>query len=467
MTTLHFEPFVQLAGLTNDSALIAWGGFFFEQKDDGRWLIVEDPELEETVGGRRETIGVRSRTYGDALVEVLDADGHEVVSTGRTTDANHVWVRGLEPDTAYRYRITVDGQPWADGERCDWVDGDGDLIELERVGRRYDLRFRTHPAPDAPAALTFAVLGDYGVGLQASEGAGAEQLRVADALTRAVDHHDVRLLLTTGDNIYIGDHDTVAGTGEHDDDWYFSYYQPYRYLIARIPVYPTVGNHDADDSEKSDDRDQVADNFFTDLRFTQAAEVGRASVDPGMYYQFDFGSDVHFLCVDSTHASKSEYQHFFQRPEHLEFLRDALPEADGGRPPWRFPFCHHPPFCAGPHHGNLQPMVETLVPLYERAGVQLVLSGHEHNFQYSEHAGVRYLVTGAGGKLRSEPPTGFTEAHTVGWAAETHFLLVDVGEDEAVVHPVVDVDEDGSLRYLRINAPDGDGTVPTPIVVPR
>lgn len=29
MTELHFEPFVRLAALDDDQALIAWGGFWF------------------------------------------------------------------------------------------------------------------------------------------------------------------------------------------------------------------------------------------------------------------------------------------------------------------------------------------------------------------------------------------------------------------------------------------------------
>ena len=39
--------------------------------------------------------------------------------------------------------------------------------------------------------------------------------------------------------IPIGDH------GDEDDDWFFTFYQPYRYLLNRIPVYPCIGNHDS------------------------------------------------------------------------------------------------------------------------------------------------------------------------------------------------------------------------------
>lgn len=96
----------------------------------------------------------------------------------------------------------------------------------------------------------------------------------------------MQLVLTTGDNVYLGEEDSVAGTGDQDDDWYCSFYQSYRYTIARVPFYPGVGNHDTGESEISDNRDQLADNFFTDLRFGTDVESRRASVDPGLYYRF-------------------------------------------------------------------------------------------------------------------------------------------------------------------------------------
>ena len=74
-----------------------------------------------------------------------------------------------------------------------------------------------------------------------------------------------------GDNVYRGQPGVVgAEGGSEDDDWYGSFYQPYRYVLARIPVYPTVGNHDSGDTESSDDRDQIRDNFHTDERFLSA-----------------------------------------------------------------------------------------------------------------------------------------------------------------------------------------------------
>ncbi len=65
-------------------------------------------------------------------------------------------------------------------------------------------------------------------------------------------------------------------SGGEDDDWYSSYFQPYRYVIVRVPVLPAIGNHDTTDTEGSDDREQMEDNFHIAQRF--GGTSGRGSV---------------------------------------------------------------------------------------------------------------------------------------------------------------------------------------------
>ena len=465
MAHRHFEPYLYLPGLTSDAALIAWGGFYFEITGSGKqdsWEIVDDEALGKS---RKEVIGERSEPYGKAEVSVFDEAGNRV-ATASCRDQNHVWLRGLEPNCRYRYEIHLDGKPWATGQRYDWMRDsyDGGRGRLVKSEREYQNFFRTHPASTQHEPLTFAVLGDYGVGIRGSSPSAQRQRRIAQALEKVVEQHAPRILLTTGDNIYLPSEEFPnQGSGDEDDDWFFTYYQPYRYVINRIPVYPSVGNHDAGETERSDDREQLADNFFLRERFYHHPMEARSSVEPGLFYRFRFGADVEFVCLDISEAVELPERHFFESDTHLEFLEQCFQPRRSDSPLWRLPFSHHPPYCAGPHHGNTDAMLHRLEPLFKRAGVRAVLSGHEHNFQYSEHQGIHYFVTGAAGRLREEPPVHFDHAHTVAWSAQGHLLLVELSGSEMRVRPVGEV-ANGRLRDIELQRPRG-GRLPTPIVV--
>ncbi len=465
----HFEQYVHLADVTPEAALISWGGFWFRLRDGGGGdhVLVDDVDLHHVARQRHETVGARSSPFGHAAVEVRDTAGN-LVSSAETKDANHVWLEGLAPDTEYTYRVAVDGEPWADGERMDWrPDRDGTGGRLERRGRRYSFRFRTAPAPEEPVPLTFAVIGDFGFGVRTSAPDAEHQRQVARALERTVEERDVRLVLTTGDNIYLGREATAGATGDEDDDWFFTFYQPYRYILDHIPFYPSVGNHDSSDEERSDDRAQVSDNFFLEERFRKAVGTERSSLDPGLFYSFRFGRDIEFVALDTTKASELEESRFYNHPRHVRFLDETFPDRDGtarSAPRWSFPFMHHPPLCAGPHHRNTTSLRDRLLPLAKRAGVRLVLSGHEHNFQYSLLDGIHFIITGAAGKVRRQAPRHFDDAHTRGWAGEAHFLLVEVDSDEARLTPMAGCEEGRGMRPVDIRTPTGE-RMAVPILV--
>lgn len=456
------EPFVHLVDVSHDSALVAWGAFWFQRESpDRQWLVVERGRIEQ-VAGRTRLIGHDAEPYGAATVQVLDAAGR-VVASASTDRTAWVRVEGLQPDTAYGYRVLVDGQEWAAGERWDWAPAERGGYDLVPAGRCYDLRFRTAPAPDRRAPLRFVVLGDYGVGIESDSESSRRQRRVAEVVERLVVDHDARLLITTGDNVYDGESGGryATGSGDTDADWWSSFYAPYRYVISRVPVYPAVGNHDASDSEQSDDRAQMYDNFHTAERF--AGNEDRASVEPGLHYAVRWGADVELVAVDTSEASSLGAHRYFQDPRHLGWLRRTF-----GRegPRWRIPFSHHPAYCAGPHHGNDQEILDGLVPLYRESGVRVVLAGHEHNYQLSEADGVLHVITGAGGNLREEPPDDFAPARTTAWAAQAHALLVDVDGAELRLTPVSGVAADGSLERMLSRTPTGEIVAP-PVVVRR
>lgn len=408
----HREPYVQLVDVTRDAALVAWGHFDLVGDEHG-WRSESIPE----------TIGMRAPALGRAAVEVFDRDGR-IVAREVTDDVNHLWVGDLEPASTYGYRVTIDGETWGEGDRFDWSP-----TGLRPASRRPGHLLRTHPEADRPDPITFLAIGDFGVGLNSPN--GPHQLGVARTMQRLAGAYDVRFIVGLGDTIYHGPGGPEDASGADDDDWWLAFFQPYRYLLDHLPFYPTAGNHDGADEEAADDRAQLEDNLYLSARFRPRAEMGRASLDPGLFYRLELGSLLELICIDSTWGAEEGF-HAFDDPQHLDWIEESL-TSGGAR--WRIPFCHHPAWCAGPDHGGMAEQVDRLVPLYRQSGVRLLLHGHEHNFQHGCVDGLDHVISGAGGKVDRRTPVAFEEAGSLSWAAEPHCLLVQVAEDRLTIVP--------------------------------
>jgi hypothetical protein len=425
----HAEPYLHLAGLTPTSALITWGAFYFKTRSHHEWKLVDDRDLKFVHPPRRESIGARSAPYGSARVNVY-TDDDRLAATSSTETTNFSWINGLTPDTRYRYEVIVNGEVWGKDERWDWAPGE--TQGLVQRGGQYANRFRTDPdplvAPSRP--FTFMVLGDYGTGIRRSTPT-RRQREIAAAMQAVFDSNEVRLIITTGDNIYAGSRIlglpvTATNTGAEDDDWFFTFFQPYRYMINRIPVYPCIGNHDTAETEDRDDRDQLLDNMYLRERLADGESSENASIDPGLFYRFRYGRDIEFICIDTSKEGFFRGKRLYEHPKHWQWLEQTFASDGGVR--WRFAFCHHPPFCAGPQHSNTDRM-ERLLPLFARGALRVMFNGHEHNFQHSRHDGIDYFISGAGSKVRHGSPTHFDDAHTVSWSDSAHFLLVTIDGD--------------------------------------
>ena len=272
-----------MAGLTHKSALIAWGAFYFKTRTDGRAKLVDDHDLQWIHPPRCDTIGCTSKPYGPARVEVRDDSG-ALVASALTNTHNHAAISGLQPNTRYTYSVTVKHELWGAGVRWDWDPLRQGLLQQDRVYRH---EFRTLPDPQTRLTepFSFVVIGDFGVGMRKPSSSKKRQFEIAQALERAVDEYDARLILTTGDNIYASRRFLLwtGDSGDEDDDWFFTYFQPYRYVLNRIPVWPSIGNHDTQETEEHDDRAQVMDNMYLRDRLAgeEAASIPRRRTSSG------------------------------------------------------------------------------------------------------------------------------------------------------------------------------------------
>jgi hypothetical protein len=99
---------------------------------------------------------------------------------------------------------------------------------------------------------------------------------------------------------------------------------------------------------------------------------------------------------------------------------------------WKIVALHHPPYSAG-YQGSNEAARRRFTPLFERYGVQLVLSGHDHDYQRSRPlGGVTYVVSGAGAGTRRTGEASFT-AVSFAWR---HFVEIAVYPDRLVLRAV-------------------------------
>ena len=251
-------------------------------------------------------------------------------------------------------------------------------------------------------------------------------------------------MLTTGDNIYarvrvLGV--AIGGTGDEDDDWFFTYFQPYRYVINRIPVYPSIGNHDADETEERDDRAQVEDNFYLRERIGSEEAAGRASFGPGLVLPVPLrlGHRVRLhRHVEGERSSGATGCSSFRNTGNSSSSR--FPPKARIRPgAFRSRIIRS---TAPVRSITTRVRWQKLLPLFERSGVRVMFTGHEHNFQHSRANGLDHFVTGAAGKVaRDRRPDGFLAAHTVSWATDCHFLLARIEGRRMVVRAIAAMDE--------------------------
>jgi hypothetical protein len=107
-----------------------------------------------------------------------------------------------------------------------------------------------------------------------------------------------------------------------------------------------------------------------------------------------------------------------------------------------------------------------LLPLLERAGVAVMFSGHEHNFQHSQANGIDYFVTGAAGKIRGATPDRFAKAHTQSWSNLCHFLLVRIEGDRMLVRAIGEL-ENSAAGLVDIPRWTPGGTTMTSVIAVR
>ena len=274
-------------------------------------------------------------------------------------------VADLQPSHSYTYHVEV-GAPGGSS-----VSEDGTLSTAAQPGER----------------VRFVVYGD-------NRTDGDAHRRVVQAIA----NEGADFMINTGDLV----------ATNNDSEWQ-SFFDIEYALLKDVPIYPTVGNHEA---STPGGEPHMAELF---------PEDGAQSLGGGRVYGADYG-DVHLSVVDSNgdlHA---------QGPWLDRDLASA--EARGAR--HLFVVLHWGPYSSGTSllHGSNEDAREAIAPVCKAHHVDAIFEGHDHFYERGRSDALTYFVTGGGG-APLVAPGHIPETQ----AAESihHYLVVDVAGPNATV----------------------------------
>jgi predicted MPP superfamily phosphohydrolase len=264
--------------------------------------------------------------------------------------------------------------------------------------------------------LKFAVSSDCHLGApSASEEMTVQILKTITDPTRSNDY-----FFFLGDFIEYGFEDASWKKG-------IDVFHPY---TSVFPTAALIGNHDAM---------FAGANFFQDYFYPATMEYDTGN---SFYRRTDING-IHILQLDMEWGTIENFDEA-QEKWLIEQL-ESIPKDD-----WTIVMTHTYYYASGTYAGGTAwydnpETIETLVPLFEKYGVDLVFSGHIHAMEHLTLKGISYTVVGTfGGHLEPEKD--------VNSVAESHFydrsnygfVEVDINGNSAYIGYY---DENGKLLY--------------------
>jgi hypothetical protein len=291
---------------------------------------------------------------------------------------------GLRPGTTYQYDLRVAGADPTPG-----------VVD----------QFRAAPATGG-GTIRLVAFGDSGNGSTAQ-----------GQIAALIENETFDFAVHTGDIAY------SSGTYAQYNAFFFPYYQDW---LRRKAIFPSIGNHD-----------DLTGSATPYRRFFVLPRDGASAAYPNnaeRFYSLDYGP-VHLIALDTEAAFLSSAR----RQEQLAWLEADLQASQDQ--PWRIAFFHRPPYSSSRHGSDLA-VRQAFGPLFERYNVQLVLTGHDHDYERmvpwrvstdTARQAVTHVVTGGGGATlysagRSEWTAFSRSAH--------HYVRAIVSPTEATLETV-------------------------------
>jgi len=278
----------------------------------------------------RVIYGISSRSHIETAINPLISKDHKVE------------IEHLKKHTKYYYSIGDSKQMFNQGDSSYY--------------------FITSPSKDYKETVHMWVIGDFGTGDELAESVKNGYMKYRRGLQT-----DVWLML--GDIAYYHGEDK-----EYQKAIFSGIYKP---MLRSVVAWPTPGNHDL----RSADSHSQTGPYYEIFTLPTQGQAGGIPSDTEAYYSFNYGN-IHYISLDSEDTPRDAGSSM------LTWLEEDLKES---KSLWNIVFFHHPPYTKGTHdsdreidsRGRMIEVRENILPILEKYGVDLVLSGHSHVYERS------------------------------------------------------------------------------------
>lgn len=328
---------------------------------------------------RTDTASDSKVTYSTQLNDPSPA----TASDPAITTEHRVKISGLSQRTKYYYSV-------------------GSTSAILR-GPEEQLHFTTAPDSTNPVPVRFWVIGDFGHGNDAER-------KVRDSyLNYVAPTHPADVQLWVGDNAY------EDGTDVEFQNNVFDTVNCFGNVFTNLPFASASGNHDYNSicpwqpALCTQDPNTHTGPYLSIIDPPTHGELGGVPSNLKLFYSFDYG-DIHFVVLNSELGSFTPAYNWlgvlntdtnFTSPM-LDWLKQDLASTTKK---WKVALWHQCPYSGQNNFtddGVQQFCIATRVhfnPILERYGIDLVLTGHDHNYQRS------YLINGHYGYKNTFDPS--------------------------------------------------------------
>jgi len=344
----------------------------FETLEEVDASILRGPYIQNTTDSSVVVMWRTNVPVGSGVEFGTTHGTYSLSASDGTAKTNHeVTITGLSPDTKYYYHLSTDG--------------------TDTVGR-YDNSyfFKTAPTPgDREGKVGFWILGDGGQ-------LGTGQTNVHSSFINSSFKDEMDMILMLGDNAY--NHGTDAEFSEGLFDTQLDS------VIRNTPMYSAVGNHEVRYTSSHSYLTPESTPYYQIYNFPADGEGGGLASGTESYFSWDYGN-VHFISINAE-----------EDPDDMDSLTSTMwswckNDLQQNTMDWIVVIVHQGPYTHGSHNSDTESehvnFRENFLPLLERFGVDLTMSGHSHSYERSRFIKGHYGVSSSYNGSLHEVQSGF------------------------------------------------------------